>query len=101
MMSDEILIQLEVFPGGRKYPVWIKNEDEQLVREATKLLRQKLNAYKQTFSEAKLSDKDLLAMAAIDMAVSHLRLEKKNDTIPFTTKIKQLTEELRDLLKEE
>ena len=100
-MSDEILIQLEVFPGERKYPVWIKTEDEQLVREATKLLRQKFNAYKQTFSEAKLSDKDLLAMVAIDVATSHLRLEEKNDTVPFTTKIKQLTDELKDFLKEE
>jgi cell division protein ZapA len=96
-----MLIQLEVFPGEKKYPVWIKMEDEQLVREATKQLRQKFNAYKQTFSEAKLSDKDLLAMAAIDIATSHLRLEEKNDTVPFTTKIKQLTNELKDLLEEE
>ncbi|MDR1525746.1 MAG: cell division protein ZapA [Tannerella sp.] len=98
-MSDEILIQLEVIPGERKYPVWIKTEDERLVREAAKLLRQKFNAYKQTFSEAKLSDKDLLAMMAIDIATSHLRLEE--DTIPFTTKIRQLSDELEDLLKEE
>jgi cell division protein ZapA len=96
-----MLIQLEVFPGEKKYPVWIKAENEQLVREATKQLRQKFNAYKQTFSETKLSDKDLLAMVAIDIVTSHLRLEEKNDTIPFTTKIKQLTDELKDLLEEE
>jgi cell division protein ZapA len=101
-MPDKIPIQLEVIPGGRKYPVVIHPDEEELVREATKQLREKFNAYKNTFSdEAKLSDKDILAMMAIDIATSHLKLEKKNDTIPFTTKIKQLTDELIDFLKEE
>ncbi|MDR2680244.1 MAG: cell division protein ZapA [Tannerella sp.] len=101
MSDEEMLIQLEVFPGEKKYLVWIKPEDEQLVRKATMLLRQKFNAYKQTFSKAKLSDKDLLAMLAIDMATSHLRLEEKNDAVPFTKNIAKLTDELKDLLKEE
>ncbi|MDR1382052.1 MAG: cell division protein ZapA [Tannerella sp.] len=100
-MSEEILINLEVIPGERKYPVWIKTEDERLVREAAYQLRQKFIAYKQAFSETGLSDQDLLAMTAIDIAASHLRLEEKNDTIPFKTKIEQLTDELKDFLKEE
>lgn len=100
-MPDEILIQLEVVPGERKYPVTIHPDEEEIVREATRQLREKFNAYKQTFSEAKLSDKDILAMMAIEIAVSHLKLEKKNDTIPFATKIKQLNDELKDFLKEE
>lgn len=100
-MPDEILIQLEVVPGGRKYPVTIHPDEEETVREATRQLREKFNAYKHTFSEAKLSDKDILAMMAIEIAVSHLKLEKKNDTVPFVTKIKQLNDELKDFLKEE
>ena len=100
-MPDEILIQLEVIPGGRKYPVIIHPDEEELIREATRQLREKFNAYKNTFSEAKLSDKDILVMMAIDIATSHLKLEKKNDTVPFTTKIKQLNDELKDFLKEE
>jgi cell division protein ZapA len=100
-MPDETQIQLEVIPGERKYPVMIHPDEEELVREAAKQLRKKFNAYKNTFSEAKLSDKDILAMMAIEIAISHLKLEKKNDTIPFTTKIKQLNDELKDFLKEE
>jgi cell division protein ZapA len=100
-MPDEILIHLEVIPGGRKYPVRIHPDEEEIIREATKLLRTKFNAYKNTFSEAKLSDKDILAMMAIEIATNHLKLEKKNDTVPFTTKIKQLNDELKDFLKEE
>jgi cell division protein ZapA len=101
MPDNDILIQLELIPGGRKYPVIIHPDEEELIREATKQLREKFNAYKQTFSEANLSDEDILAMMAIDVAVGHLKLEEKNDTIPFTAKIKQLNDELNDFLKEE
>jgi len=100
-MSDEMLITLEVIPGGKRYPVNIDADDEELVREAARQLRLKFNAYKQVFSEADISESDLMAMVAIDIATSHLRLERKNDTVPFTTKIQQLNEKLKDYLKEQ
>ena len=101
-MPDEILnIQLEVIPGGRKYLIKINADDEGLVREATKQLRLKFNAYKQVFSEVDLSEKDLMTMMAIDMAVSHLRLEANNDKVSFTEKMHQLNEKLKDYLKEQ
>ena len=100
-MSDKMLITLEVIPGGRKYPVTIDADDEELVREAARQLREKINAYNRTFSNADLSEKDIMAMVAIDIATSHLRLERKNDVVPFTTKIQQLNEKLKDYLKEQ
>jgi Cell division protein ZapA. len=100
-MSNEMLITLEVITGGRKYPVKINADDEELVREATRQLRLKFNAYNQAFSEAELSDLDLMAMLAIDIATSHLRLERKNDIVPFTTKIQELNEKVKDFLKEQ
>ncbi|MDR2913900.1 MAG: cell division protein ZapA [Tannerella sp.] len=101
-MPDKTLdIQLEVIPGGRKYPVKINADDEELIREATRQLRLKFNAYNQAFSEADLSDKDIMAMVAIDVATSHLRLERNKDIVPFTMKIQQLNEKLKDYLKEQ
>ena len=100
-MSDEMLITLEVIPGGRKYPTTINADEEELVREAVRQLRLKFNAYNQTFSEADLSNFDLMAMMAIDIATSHLRLERKNDIVPFTTKIQQLDDKLKVYLKEQ
>jgi len=100
-MSNEMLITLEVITGGRKYPVKINADDEELVREAARQLRLKFNAYNQAFSEAELSDLDLMAMLAIDIATSHLRLERKNDIVPFTTKIQELNEKVKDFLKEQ
>ena len=101
-MSDEILdIQLEVIPKGRKFPLRIKADEEELVREAAKQLRQKFIAYKQDYTEVGLSDKDLMTMVAIDIAVSHLQLERNNDKTSFITKIQQLNEKLKDYLKEQ
>lgn len=100
-MPDEILdIQLEVFPRGKKYPVKINANDEELVREAAKQLRLKFISYKQAFSETDLTDEDLLIMMAIDISVSQLRLERNNDVTSFITKIQQLTQQLKDCLKE-
>lgn len=91
-MPDEKMlnIQLEVIPGGRKYPVKINADDEELVREAARQLRLKFLAYKQAFSEAEVSDKDLITMVAIDIATSHLRLER-NDV---TERLQQLVDKL-------
>ena len=101
-MPDEILnIQLDVIPGGRKYPVKINTNEEELVREAAKQLRLKFIAYQQAFSEAKLSDIDLMTMTAIDIATSHLRLERSSDKGSFTEKIQLLNDKLKDYLKEQ
>ena len=100
-MSNEIPITLEIIPGGKKYPVTIDADDEELVREAARQLRQKFNAYNHAFSGAGLSDLDTMAMIAMDIATSHLRLERKNDITPFTAKIQQLNGKLKDCLKEQ
>ena len=104
--SNEIPITLEVIPGGRKYPVRIDADDEELIREATKQLRMKVNVYIQKFYVANLFEEDLslldiMEMVAIDIATSHLRLERKNDMEPFVTKIQQLNDKLGDYLKEQ
>jgi len=98
MPDDMLNIQLEVIPGGRKFPVKIKADEEELVREATRQLRLKFLAYKQAFSEAGISDEDLMTMVAIDIATSHLRLEKNRVT---DEKLQQLDNELKDYLKEQ
>jgi len=101
-MPDEILnIQLEVIPKGRKFPVKINANDEEIVREAAKQLRQKFTVYLQAFSEADLSEKDLMTMVALDIAVSHLQLERNNDKTSFISKIQQLNDKLKDYLKEQ
>jgi len=96
----KIPVNLEVIPGGKKYPAKVSTtEEEALVREATAKLRQKFIAYRQTYEAAELSDIDLLAMTAIDISTSHLKIEENKDAASFRTKIQQLSDELKVYLK--
>ena len=101
-MPDEKLdIQLEVFLRGKKYPLRINANDEELVREAAKQLRNKFISYRQAYSDTGLSDEDLMKMVAVDVAVSHLRLERNNDKTAFVEKIQRLNTRLKGFLKEQ
>ena len=99
MKSDEFEIKVKV--AGRLYPVWLKRGDEQqeyLIRKAAKRIEQFELAYRQNFVKS-LEDRDVLAMAAIQIARDLVILEEKNDTKPFTHKIQQLTNMLEGYLK--
>ena len=101
-MPDEKLdIVLEGISKERRFSVKINANDEELVREAAKQFRQKFTAYKQSYSEADISDEDMLTMLAIDVAVSHLRLERNNDKASFVMKMHQLNDKLKEYLKEQ
>ncbi len=99
--TDKISITLEVIPGEKRYPVTINPADEELIRKAAQQLKQKFIQYKQAYSGAELSDKDIIAMVAIEIATHCLQLEKKNDTALFTSKITALNHELKEYLKEQ
>ncbi|MDR1723817.1 MAG: cell division protein ZapA [Tannerella sp.] len=106
-MPEKIPIHLGMIPGGEKYRVQINAEDEEVVREAANQLQQKFVTYKKAFFNKKnssgkdISDADIMAMVAIDIATSHLLLERKNDLVPFAEKIQQFDDEIKDYLKEQ
>jgi len=97
--NDEFEIKVKV--AGRLYPVWLKRGDERqeyLIRKAAKRIEQFELEYRQHFVKS-LDDRDILAMAAIEIARDLVILEEKNDTKPFTQKIEQLNATLEDYLK--
>jgi len=99
MDNNKILIQLEI--AGKNYRLWINREDEELTRNAAKLISYKIGRYRKKFSADYVDEKDLLAMATLQLSMDKLKLEKKNDTSPFSEKIQQLTIELESFLKDE
>ncbi|MDH6341188.1 cell division protein ZapA (FtsZ GTPase activity inhibitor) [Parabacteroides sp. PFB2-12] len=96
-MDEKFLIHVEI--ADKTYGLWIRRDDEQLVREAAKQLRKKINEYRQNYTKSELDMKDLLAMVALQLSVYSSQLEEKNDTAPFTEKIEQLTSELEMYLE--
>lgn len=95
-MNDKIKINLQM--AGASYPLTIKREDEQMVREAAKQVDLRLNAYREHYQS--VSAERIIAMVAYQFSLENLQQKQRNDTEPYTTKIKELTKVLEDYFKE-
>lgn len=99
MENNKFVINLEV--ANRTYPVAIERGDEKkeyYARRAAKRIQDKILLYKQYYDKS-VGEKDLLAMASIQLVMELIQLEDKNDTLPFTERIQQLTNEIGVYLK--
>ena len=70
---DNLSIKIKI--ADREYPMKVKPEDEEKVRNAGKLITERLRSYREQFG---IDDKqDLLAMVAFDSVVDKLEMEKQ------------------------
>ena len=95
-MNDKIKINLQM--AGASYPLTINREDEEMVREAAKQVDIRLNAYRVHFP--KVAPEKIIAMVAYQFSLENLQMKDRNDTEPYTAKIKELTEVLETYFKE-
>jgi cell division protein ZapA len=71
---ETLAIKIKI--GAREYPMRVKIEDESKIRQAGKLINEKLRKYKDEFG---LDDnQDLLAMVAFDCMVEALETNEAN-----------------------
>ena len=84
--------------AGASYPLTINREDEQMVREAAKQVDLRLNAYREHYQS--VSAERIIALVAYQFSLENLQQKQRNDTEPYTTKIKELTKVLEDYFKE-
>jgi len=99
MDNDKFLIHIEI--AEKSYGIWIRRDEEQMVREAAKVIRDKMLQYRQRYAKSDVDVKDLLAMVALQLSIYNLQLNDKNDTVPFTDKIQELTHKMEIFLKEQ
>ncbi|MCE7996688.1 MAG: cell division protein ZapA [Roseivirga sp.] len=88
-MVDILSIKIKI--GDREYPMKVKPEEEQRVRNASKQINEKIKTYREQFG---IDDKeDLLAMVAFDCLVSKMKSEENFDAIDSTAEdqLDQLT----------
>ncbi len=85
--------------AGSSYPVTINREDEEMVREAARQVNMRFNLIQERYQN--VSPERVIAMAAYQFALENLQMKDRNDTEPYTTKIKELTEVLETYFKEE
>ena len=83
----------------REYPFTIdKEEDEERIRKAGRLINERLYQYKQRYSDRDVQD--FLAYAALQFAVKTIELEAKASSTEQADKLKQLDDQLDIFLKQ-
>lgn len=94
--QDKLLIRLHVYDTDLS--VRIPREDEEYYRESAKLIDDIVNSYTKIFKGRK-SDKEILYMALIDVALRYEKESDRNDTKPYDDILEKLTSEIEDALK--
>ena len=94
--QDKLLIRLHVYDTDLS--VRIPREDEEYYRTSAKLIDDIVNSYAKIFKGRK-SDKEILYMALIDVALRYEKESDRNDTKPYDDILEKLTSEIEDALK--
>ena len=93
--QDKLQIRLHVYDTDLS--VRIPREDEEYYRKSAKLIDDIVNSYTKIFKGRK-SDKEILYMALLDVALRYEKEEGKNDTQPYNEILEKLTAEIEDAL---
>jgi cell division protein ZapA len=96
-MDDKIRINLQI--AGTPYPLDINRDEEEMYREAAKQVNHKLNVYRSHFQNQGLEPEKFIGMVAFAFSLETLKQKQRNDTVPYTEKIKELTEILENYFK--
>lgn len=96
LTQDKLQIRLHVYDTDLS--VRIPREDEEYYRKSAKLIDDIVNSYTKIFKGRK-SDKEILYMALLDVALRYEKEEGKNDTQPYNEILEKLTAEIEDALK--
>lgn len=94
--QDKLQIRLHVYDTDLS--VRIPREDEEYYRKSAKLIDDLVNSYTKIYKGRK-SDKEILYMALLDVALRYEKEEGKNDTQPYNEILEKLTAEIEDALK--
>ena len=93
--NDKLLIRLHVY--DTEMSVNVPRSDEALYRNAAILITDTVNSYA-SFYKGRKSDKEILYMALIDVALRFEKESDKNDTQPYNDILDKLTAEIEDTL---
>lgn len=93
--QEKLTIRLHVYDTDLS--VNIPREDEEYYRKSGKLINDLVNSYSKIFKGRK-SDKEILYMALIDVALRYEKEVDRNDTEPYNTLLNKLTAEIEESL---
>lgn len=97
MDTDRFIINILL--NGVRMPLNIRREDEEIYRNAEKLVNKYLEYYRKQYSQRSMEE--ILTIVAYQVAVIVSRQEMREDIEPLAEKIKELNNELKELAAEE
>lgn len=95
MSEDKLHIRLHMY--DTELSVNVPREDEIYYRDAAKVVTEAVNTYAGIYRGRK-SDKEILYMSMLDIALRYKQQETNNDTEPFNDILGKLTEEIEEAL---
>jgi cell division protein ZapA len=95
---DKKKISINIKIDGKVFPLTINFEDEERYRLAAKRVNEVVRMYREQFD--KQDSKDILAMAAFQIALNSTELQERNDRTLFIEDLKNLNDDISDFLKE-
>lgn len=95
-MDDKLSIRVNI--AERYYPLKIDKKDEENIRKAAKLINDKVLQYNQKYNDK--DSQDFLAMAALQFVIKLIESEDKNDLEPVNDELKNLNEQIEELIAE-
>lgn len=95
-MDGKELFRIHVNIAGETLPLNVPRQEEEIYRQAEKLLNQKVNRYER--SHPTISRAQILILAAYDVAVGLSRRNVAVDAAPLIERIKGFTQEIDDVL---
>ena len=96
-MEDKLSIKVNL--ADRYYPLKIDRKDEEKIRNAAKMINEKVLQYRQKYADKDIQD--FLAMAALQFVTKVIEFDQKYDFSPLEDNVKELNEELEEYLKGE
>ena len=97
MAEEKDKLNISLFVYDTNIPVKINREDEFFYREAAKLITSTVNKYAEVF-KMKKSEKEILYMAMIEIALRYEKEKGKGDTSEYDDVLSSLTKEIERIL---
>lgn len=92
------ILQIRLHVYDTEIPVKVPIKEEAFYRDAAQLITNTLNTYAAYFKGQK-TDKDLLYMALIEIALRYEKEVARNDTAPYSDILTKLTSEIEQAIK--
>lgn len=94
MTEEQLSIKVQI--AERFYPLKIKRQDEEKIRQAARLINDKVLQYKQRYTDK--DAQDFMAMAALQFVINLIDCEQQQKVVSLEKELGVLSSELDEIL---